>query len=263
MKGCTRIAPTPSGYLHEGNVANFMMSALLARARGLRLRLRIDDLDRSRFRAVYLQDIFDVLHWMGIDWDDGPRGPAEFLTDYSQSLRLEVYERLLSELRIRGAVYACRCTRSTRGSGKSHCSADCGARGLSLDDPDLVWMCRVAPSYEVGMRDYHGDLLKFGMSDFGIWDFVVRRRRESASACCLPSYQLACVADDVLYGTSLIVRGADLFQSSLRQLWLAHCLDVESFASIRFVHHELVLDSGQQKLSKSAGSRGDLSGRCR
>jgi glutamyl-tRNA synthetase len=262
MMGCTRIAPTPSGYLHEGNAANFMLVAFLAKAGGLRIQLRIDDLDRSRFRMVYLQDIFDVLQWMGIDWDDGPRDSAGFMRDYSQLLRLDVYDQMLSELRIRGAVYACRCTRSTGGSGKSFCLADCPALGLSLDDPDLVWICRVDPDFEAGMHDYSGNLQKFSLSELGVGDFVVRRRRESVSARCFPSYQLASVADDVLYGTSLIVRGADLFHSSLRQLWLSHCLDLASFASIRFVHHELLMDAGQQKLSKSAGNRGGEWGRC-
>jgi len=253
MMGCTRIAPTPSGYLHEGNVANFMLVAALARAGGLRIRLRIDDLDRSRFREVYLQDIFDVLLWMGISWDDGPADPTGFLRDYSQLLRLDMYDQMLSELRNRGAVYACRCTRSKGGSGKSFCLADCHALGLSLDDPDFVWICRVDPTFEAGMHDYFGNIQKFGLCELGIGDFVVRRRRESVSARCFPSYQLASVADDVLYGTSLIVRGADLFDSSLRQLWLAHCLDLASFTSVRFVHHKLLLDGGQQKLSKSAG----------
>lgn len=258
--GCTRFAPTPSGYLHEGNVANFLLVAVLARSGGLRIRLRIDDLDRSRFRLVYLQDIFDVLHWMGIDWDDGPRDSAGFIRDFSQLLRLDVYDQMLSELRNRGAVYACRCTRSTGGSGRSFCLADCHAIGLSLDDPDFVWICRVDPTFEAGMHDYFGNLQKFALSESGVGDFVVRRRRESVSARCFPSYQLASVADDVLYGTSLIVRGADLFHSSLRQLWLAHCLDLASFASIRFIHHDLLLDAGQQKLSKSAGSRGGVVG---
>lgn len=256
MTGCTRFAPTPSGYLHEGNAANFMLIARLARIEGLRIRLRIDDLDRSRFREAYLQDIFAVLNWMGLGWDEGPRDIDDFLRNYSQHHRLESYENLLSELRARGAVYACRCTRSARGSALSFCSSDCAVRGYSLDDPDRVWLCRVNPGFETVMNDFEGDPLTIRFSERGIGDFVVRRRRESTSNRRLPSYQLACVVDDVLDGTTLIVRGADLFDSSLRQLYLAHCLDLRSFTAVRFIHHELLLDPRQQKLSKSAGNSG-------
>ena len=254
--GCTRFAPTPSGFLHEGNLANFMLVALLAKSEGLRIRLRIDDLDRSRFREAYLHDIFDVLNGVGLVWDEGPRDPADFLGGYSQHLRLNLYEQYLSELRRRGLVYACRCTRSARGNAGSFCASDCAQRRLSLDDPDLVWLCRIDPGFEAAVHDHSGSVLRYSLLDRGIGDFVVRRRRESASGRCLPSYQLASVADDVLYGTSLIVRGVDLFDSSLMQLWLAYCLDLIAFTSVHFVHHDLLLNAAQQKLSKSTGHSG-------
>lgn len=252
--GCTRFAPTPSGFLHEGNMANFMLVKHFAKSEGLRIRLRIDDLDRSRFRESYLHDIFDVLNGFGLGWDEGPRDPADFLSGFSQHSRLTEYEQFLVELRTRGLVYACRCTRSTRGNSGSFCSSDCAKHHLSLDEPDNVWLCRVEPRFEAAMYDHSGSFLKHSLMERKIGDFVVRRRRESALGRCLPSYQLASLVDDVLYGTTLIVRGADLFDSSLKQLWLAHCLDLTSFKSVRFVHHELLLNSSQQKLSKSAGN---------
>ena len=72
----TRIAPTPSGFLHVGNAVNMVLTHWLARAHGGRLLLRIDDFDTGRARPAYLEDVFRTLDWLGIDIDDGPSGPA-------------------------------------------------------------------------------------------------------------------------------------------------------------------------------------------
>ena len=70
-----RYAPTPSGFLHEGNICNFLLVWVLARASGGKILLRIDDLDRERFRKPYLEDIFRKLDSLGLDYDEGPAGP--------------------------------------------------------------------------------------------------------------------------------------------------------------------------------------------
>src|SRR5580698_8544901 len=69
----TRIAPTPSGFLHLGNVLSFALTAGLARRSGASILLRIDDLDRERVSREYVEDIFDALNFLGIPWDEGPR----------------------------------------------------------------------------------------------------------------------------------------------------------------------------------------------
>ena len=94
----TRFAPTPSGYLHLGNAWSLALTWLLARSRGGSIHLRIDDLDAARLRPEYLEDIFASLEWLGLDWDGGPRDPADFLARHSQRLRLDRYRAALDVL---------------------------------------------------------------------------------------------------------------------------------------------------------------------
>ena len=74
----SRIAPTPSGFLHLGNAFNFLLTSKFVRARKGTLILRIDDADSTRSRPEYIEDIFRSLEWLGIEWDRGPSGPDDF-----------------------------------------------------------------------------------------------------------------------------------------------------------------------------------------
>ena len=69
----TRIAPTPSGYLHEGNLVNALLTVRLADEMGAEVALRIDDMDAFRLRREYVEDIFRCLDWLGLSWQTGPR----------------------------------------------------------------------------------------------------------------------------------------------------------------------------------------------
>jgi len=93
----TRIAPTPSGFLHAGNAWSFLITWLCARSRGGTVHLRIDDLDVERARPEYLDDIFASLAWLGLDWDGGPRDAAEFHARFSATARIYRYRFLLNE----------------------------------------------------------------------------------------------------------------------------------------------------------------------
>ncbi|MFM8896894.1 MAG: glutamate--tRNA ligase family protein, partial [Actinomycetales bacterium] len=73
----TRFAPTPSGFLHEGNAVNFLLVQRLADALGATVLLRIDDMDVDRLRDEYVEDIFEVLHWLGLQWQAGPIDAAD------------------------------------------------------------------------------------------------------------------------------------------------------------------------------------------
>ncbi|MEO7424697.1 MAG: glutamate--tRNA ligase family protein, partial [Fibrobacteria bacterium] len=112
----TRLAPTPSGFLHAGNAWSFVLTWLLARSQGGTVRLRIDDLDTARFRDGYGEDIFASLRWLGLDWDTGPRTVAEVKGIYSQQSRLGKYRAALEALAGREEaggplIYACACSR--------------------------------------------------------------------------------------------------------------------------------------------------------
>ena len=100
----TRFAPTPSGYLHWGNALSFVITWLMARQHAGTVRLRIDDLDQSRVRPDFIEDIFRSLEWLGLDYDRGPSGPDDFARNESQVHRIDLYRELLAELR-RAARY--------------------------------------------------------------------------------------------------------------------------------------------------------------
>src|ERR1700755_812419 len=107
----TRIAPTPSGFLHLGNAYSFALTAALAEKYGAKILLRIDDLDRERVQKEYVQDIFDTLNFLELPWDEGPRNVMELERDWSQIHRMGLYKEALDLLREEGDLFACNCSR--------------------------------------------------------------------------------------------------------------------------------------------------------
>src|SRR3954452_6220982 len=103
----TRIAPTPSGYLHIGNALSFLITAGLAKQAGAKLLLRIDDLDSARTQKPYLEDIFDTLRFLQIECDEGPKNYAEYKSRWSQVHRMHLYNAALQQLAAAELVYAC------------------------------------------------------------------------------------------------------------------------------------------------------------
>src|SRR4051812_36682128 len=95
----TRIAPTPSGFLHLGNIFSFAITAALAQKTQAKIFLRIDDFDRERTNKLYIQDIFDTLNFLEIPWHEGPRNMQAYETEYSQAHRAEIYTKALQQLR--------------------------------------------------------------------------------------------------------------------------------------------------------------------
>lgn len=229
----TRIAPTPSGYLHAGNAANFATNALLAECTGTGLLLRIDDLDRQRFRPEYLQDVFTVLDWLQIRPTKGPTDPKDFAQHWSQEGRLPIYTAALERLRTcaPAQLFACPCSRKELADGVH--AYDCPNASIPLDRKDVAW--------RVNTR---GLPLHTRMPDFAV------RKKDGR-----PSYQLACTVDDLHYGITHCARGEDLRASTEAQALLSDLLNYPPLHErIRFVHHPL-LKEGDEKLSKSRGAR--------
>lgn len=137
----TRIAPTPSGYLHLGNVLSFLITATLAKRHGARLLLRIDDLDAARLRKEFVQDIFSTLEFIGIPWDEGPRNYQDYKESFNQSLRLGEYKAALDQLKNSGDLFACTCSRKTINNTNPSGSYPgiCKTRDLSFDRKDVNW----------------------------------------------------------------------------------------------------------------------------
>jgi glutamyl/glutaminyl-tRNA synthetase len=243
----TRIAPTPSGFLHAGNVASFVLTAGLAREWGAEVLLRIDDMDRERFRREYLEDVFETLGFLGIPWDRGPRNADDFESHWSQRHRLGIYEGHLRRLAESGNAFACLCSRTElAAAGKEHPAA-CIEAGYPLDTPGAAWRLKPFHSMHVPLRSFDGEIRKHSLS--GPSSCPVVRKKDG-----FPAYHLCSVADDVHFGVDAVVRGEDLFESTLLQLHLAGLLGLGSFTSAGFLHHPLLLQSEGGKLSKSAGS---------
>src|SRR5690606_29879319 len=155
----TRIAPTPSGYLHLGNALSFLITATLAKRYGAKLLLRIDDLDAIRTRKEFVQDIFSTLEFMEIPWDEGPRDYKDYKESFTQSLRLNEYQAALDHLQKCGHLFVCTCSRKTVSNTNPDGSYPgfCKAKGFSFDKKDVSWRIHTVEHQEIEIRDINGD----------------------------------------------------------------------------------------------------------
>lgn len=244
----TRIAPTPSGFLHEGNAFAFLLTAELAKKHGASILLRIDDLDNDRKRPEYVSDIFESLHWLGISCDKGPKNPKELEEEWSQHHRLSLYEVALTSLREKGLVYACGCSRKQLSELESPAddAHTCRNGLLPLDTADSAWRIRIPKDVTVCFKQLNGTVTSLQPASRQP-DPVVRRKDG------IPAYQVVSVCDDEHFGIDLIVRGEDLLASTAVQLFIAQQLGFDGFINATFHHHPLLLNEKGEKWSKSAG----------
>ncbi len=245
----TRLAPTPSGFLHEGNAANLLLVSWLAAAAQGQVALRIDDMDASRYRPAYVDDVFSVLEWLDIPWHIGPTDPRDFEQRHSQRLRTEQYRSELGRLTSSEhlEVYACRCSRKQlRDVGSMSCVGDCRHQGRELVPGESALRVHVPRGTTVTVDGRSVDLA----AEAG--DFVVWRRDD------VPAYHLVSVVEDRELNVSHVVRGSDLVASTAAQLFLAPHLDAVALTRATFVHHALALDDQGLKLSKSQLAAGPM-----
>ena len=153
QKITSRIAPTPSGFLHAGNVYNFLLTYLFTRAFDGILYLRIDDYDLPRYRRQYVENIFRVLDMLGIDFDGGPGGVGEFETKFSSKFRLGAYKNALKTLEQKGVCYACECSHSMKSSFKNGIYARvCADKNLKFKKDETAMRLRVLDVAEICVR---------------------------------------------------------------------------------------------------------------
>ncbi|MBC9930551.1 glutamate--tRNA ligase family protein [Chitinophaga qingshengii] len=242
----TRIAPTPSGFLHLGNVLSFVLTATLARRSGAAILLRIDDMDQQRVRPEYVQDIFDTLHFLDIPWEEGPRNPEELQRQWSQVGREALYLQALEALKAAGKLFACDCSRSRLQQFDGSYDGHCLHRALPWEGKEVCWRINTGAELPLLMKTKTG-MLPVSLPPEQQY-FVVRKKDGHAA------YQLASVIDDDYFGVDLIVRGADLWDSTLAQLYLAQQAGMDRFGNTTFYHHPLLMETPEKKLSKSDGA---------
>lgn len=244
-----RLAPTPSGYLHQGNLANFLLNERLAGPEGDIL-LRIDDLDRGRYRPEYLEDIFTQLARLGIRVTEGPKDATDFEARWSQRHRTTLYETALEKLRDHELVFACPCSRKDLAGGGHR--YDCLKAGIDKSQAEAAWRVRTSALNPITLPDL---VISIGFTvdlHQRIPEFVIRTKNGR------PSYQLACTVDDQHFGITHIGRGQDLLPSTAAQVVLSDMLGYAPLLErIAFVHHPLIGGGDGEKLSKSAGAQSE------
>jgi glutamyl/glutaminyl-tRNA synthetase len=237
----TRIAPTPSGFLHLGNAYSFALTTALAKQKGAKILLRIDDLDRERANKLYVQDIFDTLNFLEITCDEGPRDMSDYENNWSQIHRIIIYNNTLQQLKQSGEVFACECSRT-----QIH-ACTCRDRSIPLDTENASWRLHTNQEREFSIKTLNNGIIQTKLPA-EMKDFVVKKKDG------YPAYQLTSMVDDLHFGVDLIVRGEDLWPSTIAQHYLAEVLQQTDFQNITFHHHPLLMESTDKKLSKSAGA---------
>jgi glutamyl-tRNA synthetase/glutamyl-Q tRNA(Asp) synthetase len=249
----TRFAPSPTGFLHLGHVANAVHVWGIARALGGKVLLRLEDHDRGRCHPEYEAAILEDLEWLGLEPDVGTvaelrSGPSSF----RQSDCADEYEAALGRLRQAAHVFACDCSRrdialegGDRFNQETAYSGRCRERGLS---PGVGRGIRVhlAPGAERFHDALLGEQVQEPAAQCG--DLLVRDRLGRWT------YQFTVVVDDLRHGVDLVVRGSDLLDSTGRQLRLGRLLRREPPPV--FLHHRLIIKPGGAKLSKATGDTG-------
>jgi glutamyl-Q tRNA(Asp) synthetase len=223
-----RFAPSPSGPLHAGSLLAALGSWLLARQAGGRWEVRMEDIDPPREMPGAAQSQLETLHAFGL----APDGEV-----MRQSTRGQAYRAALNRLLARGLAFECHCSRADLAASHGvhrRCLA-------TAPRPDPAIRLRVPDGCAIAFDDgVHGTIRQ--RVDTEVGDFVLLR------ADGLWAYQLAVVVDDAAQGITDVVRGADLLDSTPRQILLQRALDLPT---PRHAHLPLLLDAAGRKLSKS------------
>src|SRR6266568_513242 len=207
-----RIAPSPTGFAHLGTASTTLYNVLFARANSGTFALRIDDTDVERNREEYERLIYEALHWLGFDWDEGPDKGGPF-APYRQSERLDTYRPHVDKLLADGRAYLCWCTPERL------------ARMLIPDDAPLSF----------------NDLIRGDVNAPRPDDQVILK------ADGFPTYHLAVVVDDHSMRISHVIRGEEWISSTPKHLLLYDWL---GWQRPEFAHFPLLRNTDHSKISK-------------
>lgn len=246
MRG--RFAPSPTGYIHLGNVWSAFLAWLQVRQAGGTLVLRIEDIDEQRSKAVYTKALMEDLSWLGLDWDEGPDVGGPY-GPYVQQERYDRYDEALDVLREKGLLYPCYCSRTRlQAIGAPHAGEHTVYDGhcYGLSEAERRRMTK-KPSWRIHVPDktiYFTDGVygkQAGNLPHGCGDFVVRRADD------MYAYQLAVSVDDGSMAITHVLRGEDLLSSTAQQIWLMKILGYEA---PHYTHVPMLIDGDGNRLSK-------------
>jgi len=254
-----RYAPSPTGLQHIGGVRTALFNYFFARANGGKFILRIEDTDQMRFEKEALDDLYDTLAWLGIDWDEGPviGGPYG---PYIQSQRFELYQTYAQQLIDQGKAYRCYCTserlehlREEQSKQKAkqqgydrHCRSLSAAERSEKEQAGLSSVIRLALPLS-GKTTFHdvlmGDITR---SNSDISPDPVLLKSDG-----FPTYHLANVIDDHLMQITHIMRAQEWIPSGALHILLYEAFGWEPPV---YCHLPMVMGKDGQKLSKRHGS---------
>jgi len=252
----TRFAPSPTGYLHIGNIRTVLFDWLLARHHGGQFILRIEDTDRKRYVPGAEELVFRSMRMLGLEWDEGPDmgGPH---APYRQSERLEIYHQYAEDLEQRGVLYRCYCTPERL----EQLNKEKQALGQT---PGYDRRCRNLTAEERAAHEAKGEpyVLRMAVPSTGetvVQDFLrgaITIRNQTLNDMVMiksdsfPVYHFAVVIDDHLMEISHVLRGDEWIATAPYHILLYQALGWEVPA---LVHLPQVLGSNGKKLSKRHG----------
>ncbi len=253
-----RIAPSPTGPLHIGTARTALFNYLYARHTGGTFVLRLEDTDQARNSIAFEKDILDGLHWLGLDWDEGPevageaaRGP---FAPYRQLLRFPIYAEAAERLLAEDKAYPCYCT-------PEELDADRKAQEAARQPPRYVGRCAALTADERAAREAEGRpaAVRFRVgSGVVAFDDIVRGRVEIDVANLggdfvivrgdgSPLYHFTVVVDDAAMEMTDVIRGEDHLSNTPKHILLFRAL---GHAVPRFAHLPLILNPDRTKMSK-------------
>jgi len=254
----TRFAPSPTGYVHLGNVRTALFSALLARHHNGVFLLRIEDTDLERSTPEYTRALQEDLRWLGLDWQEGPEvGGAH--APYAQSERGAIYQGYFEALERAGLAYPCFCSerelelarKVQRAAGQpprypGTCARLTPEQVQAKRDQGLrsTLRFRVPRGRRVEFDDLVRGRQSFATDDIG--DFIIRRGDGT------PAFFFCNAVDDALMGVTHVLRGEDHLTNTPRQMLLLEALGLRVPA---YGHIAMIVGPDGSPLSKRHGSR--------
>ena len=241
-----RIAPSPTGFAHLGTASTALYNVLFARKQGGTFVLRIDDTDAERNRPEYEALIYESLHWLGLDWDEGPDkgGPCN---PYRQSERLDLYREQAARLITDGKAYRCYCTPDELEAERKQAQVEkrpykYSRRCLTNPPSDRsVFAVRFrVPGGEIHFTDMIRGEMKFDADLIG--DFIIMK------SDAFPTYQFASPVDDAAMKITHVIRGEEHLSNTPYQLMLVDALGYARPQA--YAHMPLILAQDGSKMSK-------------
>jgi glutamyl-tRNA synthetase len=246
-----RVAPSPTGDPHVGTAYMSLFNLAFVRQQGGQFILRVEDTDRARFQADSEQQIYDTLHWLGLDWDEGPDVGGPF-APYRQSERLETYRPVADRLLADGKAYHCWCSperlaemRAEQQKAKQPTGYDRLCLGKSREERAALPGFSDAPV----LRMLIPDDVALGFVDLIRGEVNAPRPDDQVlmKTDGFPTYHLANVVDDHEMGITHVVRGEEWIASTPKHILLYDWL---GWQRPEFAHMPLLRNADKSKISK-------------